>query len=111
MGETVPEKPQAAIRHGGNLGKARLMFPDAPEPWIDLSTGINPHSYPHSPIPASAFARLPEPDAAEALKRLAATHFGAPSAAHITLSPGTQMLMPLLAQIALSRGADRKSVV
>ncbi|WP_312357161.1 threonine-phosphate decarboxylase CobD [Agrobacterium sp.] len=111
MGETVPEKPQAAIRHGGNLGKARLMFPDAPEPWIDLSTGINPHSYPHSPIPASAFARLPEPDAAEALKRLAATHFGAPSAAHITLSPGTQMLMPLLAQIALSRGAKNGAVL
>jgi len=111
MGETVPEKPQAAIRHGGNLGKARLTFPDAPEPWIDLSTGINPHSYPHSPIPASAFARLPEPDAAEALKRLAATHFGAPSAAHITLSPGTQMLMPLLAQIALSRGAKNGAVL
>lgn len=111
MGETVPEKPQAAIRHGGNLGKARLMFPDAPEPWIDLSTGINPHSYPHSPIPASAFARLPEPDAAEALKQLAATHFGAPSAAHITLSPGTQMLMPLLAQIALFRGAKSGAVL
>ncbi|MCZ7454291.1 threonine-phosphate decarboxylase CobD [Rhizobium rhizogenes] len=111
MGETVPEKPQAAIRHGGNLGKARLTFADAPEPWIDLSTGINPHSYPHSPIPASAFARLPEPDAAEALKRLAATHFGAPSAAHITLSPGTQMLMPLLAQIALSRGAKNGAVL
>lgn len=111
MGETVPEKPQAAIRHGGNLGKARLMFPDAPEPWIDLSTGINPHSYPHSPIPASAFARLPEPDAAEALKQLTATHFGAPSAAHITLSPGTQMLMPLLAQIALSRGAKNGAVL
>ncbi|MCA1865827.1 threonine-phosphate decarboxylase [Agrobacterium genomosp. 3] len=111
MGETVPEKPQAAIRHGGNLGKARLMFPDAPEPWIDLSTGINPHSYPHSPIPASAFARLPEPDAAEALKQLTATHFGAPSAAHITLSPGTQMLMPLLAQIALFRGAKSGAVL
>ncbi|MBO0132726.1 threonine-phosphate decarboxylase CobD [Agrobacterium burrii] len=111
MGETVPEKAQGAIRHGGNLGKARLMFPEAPEPWIDLSTGINPHSYPHSPIPASAFARLPEPDAAEELKQLAAAHFGAPSARHVTLSPGTQMLMPLLAQIALSRGAKNGSVL
>ncbi|MCZ7481423.1 threonine-phosphate decarboxylase CobD [Rhizobium rhizogenes] len=111
MGETVPEKAQGAIRHGGNLGKARLMFPEAPEPWIDLSTGINPHSYPHSPIPASAFARLPEPGAAEELKRLAAADFGAPSASHITLSPGTQMLMPLLAQIALSRGAKSGAVL
>lgn len=111
MGETVPEKPQAAIRHGGNLGKARLMFPEAPEPWIDLSTGINPHSYPHSPIPASAFARLPEPGAAEELKQLAAAHFGAPSAQHVTLSPGTQMLMPLLAQIAINRGAQSGAVL
>ncbi len=91
---------QAAIRHGGNLGRARLMFPDASEPWIDLSTGINPHPYPYSAIPASAFARLPEPETADYLKRLAAPHFGAPSARHVTLSPGTQMLMPLLAQTA-----------
>jgi cobalamin biosynthetic protein CobC len=111
MGETVPEKVQAAIRHGGNLGKARLMFPEAPEPWIDLSTGINPHSYPHSPVPASAFARLPEPDATEELKRLAATSFGAPSNRHVALSPGTQMLMPLLAHIALGRGARSGAVL
>lgn len=87
------------------------MFPEAPEPWIDLSTGINPHSYPHSPIPASAFARLPEPDAAEELKRLAATSFDAPSAGQVTLSPGTQMLMPLLANIALQRGAKSGAVL
>ena len=111
MGETVPEKAQGAIRHGGNLGKARLMFPESPEPWIDLSTGINPHSYPHSPIPASAFARLPEPGATEELKQLAAARFGAPSAQHVTLSPGTQMLMPLLAQIAINRGAQSGAVL
>jgi cobalamin biosynthetic protein CobC len=111
MGETVPEKAQGAIRHGGNLGKARLMFRQAPEPWIDLSTGINPHSYPHSPIPASAFARLPEPCATEELKQLAAARFGAPSAQHVTPSPGTQMLMPLLAQIAINRGAQSGAVL
>ncbi|CUX30402.1 Putative threonine-phosphate decarboxylase [Agrobacterium sp. NCPPB 925] len=87
------------------------MFRQAPEPWIDLSTGINPHSYPHSPIPASAFTRLPEPGTAEELKQLAATHFGAPSAQHVTLSPGTQMLMPLLAQIAINRGAQNGAVL
>jgi histidinol-phosphate/aromatic aminotransferase/cobyric acid decarboxylase-like protein len=111
MGETVPEKAKAAIRHGGNLGRARLLFPEAPEPWIDLSTGINPHSYPHSPVPASAFARLPEPDAAEELRHLAATHFGAPSARHVAPSPGTQMLMPLLAQIAIAHGARSGAVL
>ncbi|RAL98142.1 threonine-phosphate decarboxylase CobD [Agrobacterium sp. MS2] len=111
MGETISEMAQAAIRHGGNLGRARLMFPDASEPWIDLSTGINPHPYPYSAIPASAFARLPEPETADYLKRLAALHFGAPSARHVTLSPGTQMLMPLLAQTALARGAKSGAVL
>lgn len=111
MGDKLPEKVQPAIRHGGNLGRARQLFPQAPEPWIDLSTGINPHSYPHSPIPASAFARLPEPHALETLKQVAATAFGAPSTAHLVAAPGTQMLMPLLAQMALDRGARRAAVL
>ncbi|MET0172044.1 MAG: threonine-phosphate decarboxylase CobD [Agrobacterium vaccinii] len=111
MGERVPDKAQPAIRHGGNLGRARQLFPQAPEPWIDLSTGINPHSYPHSPIPASAFARLPEPGAVETLKDIAAAAFEAPSEAHIVAAPGTQMLMPLLAQMAVRRGAKRCGVL
>lgn len=32
--------------HGGNLSAARRAFPRAPIPWLDLSTGINPHAYP-----------------------------------------------------------------
>ncbi len=36
----------APLDHGGNLGAAREMFPGAPEPFLDLSTGINPHPYP-----------------------------------------------------------------
>ncbi len=88
-----------------------MLYPHAPEPWIDLSTGINPHSYPHSPMPASAFARLPEPSALETLKEIAAKAFSAPSAAHIAAAPGTQMLMPLLAQIAWCRGARHATVL
>ena len=37
------------LMHGGDLVAARQMFPDAPEPFIDLSTGINPHPYPLPP--------------------------------------------------------------
>ena len=32
--------------HGGDIGAARRLFPGAPEPFIDLSTGINPIPYP-----------------------------------------------------------------
>ena len=28
--------------HGGRLGAARVAYSQAPQPWIDLSTGINP---------------------------------------------------------------------
>ena len=38
---------------------ARRRFPDAPEPWIDLSTGINRVAYPLPPIPAPAWTMLP----------------------------------------------------
>ena len=47
----------------------------------------------------------------ETLKDIAATAFSAPSAAHIAAAPGTQMLMPLLAQLAVQRGAKRCGVL
>lgn len=93
------------IQHGGNLAKARALFPHAPEPWIDLSTGINPHSYPHSPIPGNMFARLPEPAALDDLKVIAAKAYEAPSAAHVAAGPGTQILLPIVASLVRGRKA------
>ncbi|WP_119941927.1 threonine-phosphate decarboxylase CobD [Neorhizobium sp. NCHU2750] len=93
------------IQHGGNLAKARALFPEAPEPWIDLSTGINPHSYPHSPIPGNVFARLPEPAMLDDLKTVAANAYGAASAAHIAAGPGTQILLPIVASLIGGRKA------
>lgn len=94
-----------AIQHGGNLARAHALFPQAPEPWIDLSTGINPHSYPHSPIPGNVFARLPEPASLDSLKAIAANAYGAPSAAHIAAGPGTQILLPIVAGLVDGRKA------
>src|SRR5437899_1476103 len=39
----VSASPLEPLAHGGDLTAARQMFPDAPEPFIDLSTGNNPH--------------------------------------------------------------------
>ena len=86
----------AVTDHGGSLGRARSLFPDAPEPWVDLSTGINPHSYPHRDLSATAFSRLPEPAEATRLKQTAALCYGAPSARHVVAAPGTQILLPLV---------------
>jgi cobalamin biosynthetic protein CobC len=50
---------EGEIWHGGDLATAQALFPDAPEPWIDLSTGINPIPYPLPPLPLSLWQRLP----------------------------------------------------
>ena len=89
----------APIEHGGDLGAARRLFPDAPEPFIDLSTGINPHPYPMPQLPPDLFARLPDPAALDRLAAVAAQAYGAPSAAHVVAAPGTQILLPLVAAL------------
>jgi cobalamin biosynthesis protein CobC len=88
------EKGAAITDHGGSLGRARALFPQAPEPWVDLSTGINPHSYPLFELPATALSRLPEPSRIKELNAVAAAAYGAPSAANIAAAPGTQILLP-----------------
>jgi cobalamin biosynthesis protein CobC len=85
------------LAHGGDLGAARRLFPDAPEPFIDLSTGINPYPYPLPRLSSDLFARLPDPGAAATVAAIAARAYAAPSAAHIMLAPGTQILLPLVA--------------
>lgn len=75
------------------------MFPGAPEPFVDLSTGINPRPYPMPPLSPDVFARLPEPAALERLCAAAARAYGAPSAAHVVAAPGAQMLLPQVAAL------------
>jgi cobalamin biosynthetic protein CobC len=72
------------------------MFPHAPQPWIDLSTGINPHSYPHSPLPATAMARLPEDEDCARLRAVAAQAYGLAGPETLVAAPGTQILLPMV---------------
>ena len=90
----------APLPHGGDLGVARRLFPAAPEPFIDLSTGINPFPYPLPPLDGAAFARLPAPAAADKLAAVAAAAYGAPSAAHVVAAPGLQLLLPSIMGLA-----------
>lgn len=90
----------APLTHGGDLAEARRLFPDAPTPFVDLSTGINPHSYPLPGLPAEAFARLPGRADLEQLLAVAAEAYGAPSAACVLAAPGTQILLPQIAALA-----------
>jgi cobalamin biosynthesis protein CobC len=97
---------EPALLHGGNLVAARQLFPDAPEPFIDLSTGINPHSYPVPPLSPDLFARLPEPAALDRLAVIAARAYGAPSRDCVVPAPGTQILLtPVAALVPPGRAA------
>ena len=92
--------------HGGSLGRARALFPEAPLPLLDLSTGINPHSYPLFDLPATALTRLPEEARARDLAAAAARAYGAPSADHVVSAAGTQILLPqIYSLIAPGRAA------
>src|SRR5580698_6179171 len=85
------------LLHGGDLSAARLKFPDAAEPFIDLSTGINPAPYPVPQLADEVFARLPDATALGHLVAAAAKFYDAPSSVHVVAAPGTQILLPLVA--------------
>ena len=55
------------VAHGGDLGAIRRRFPRAPQPWIDLSTGINPVAYPVTDLPMEIWSRLPTREHEQAL--------------------------------------------
>jgi cobalamin biosynthetic protein CobC len=86
-------------RHGGRLTEARRRFPTAPEPFIDLSTGINPLPYPIPPIAPSAWTRLPEPEAIALLEAVAAKAYGVADGSMVAAVPGTQLLISLLPRL------------
>jgi cobalamin biosynthesis protein CobC len=87
------------LLHGGDLSAGRRLFPGAPEPFIDLSTGINPNPYPLAGLPADVFSRLPDADRLRSLAAIAARTYGSPSADHVAVAPGTQILLPLVAAL------------
>jgi len=99
MQSDPPVRTPAPLEHGGDLDLARRLFPGAPEPFIDLSTGINPFCYPLPALPSETFLRLPEPSALQRLAAIAAQVYGAPSSACVVASPGTQILLPMVAAL------------
>lgn len=91
--------------HGGRLALAAARFPDAPLPWIDLSTGINPWAWAVPPLPQGVWTRLPEPEAVAALEAVAAQHFGLNDARQCLAVPGSDMAMRLLPDALAPNGS------
>ncbi|MGQ0581806.1 MAG: threonine-phosphate decarboxylase CobD [Reyranella sp.] len=94
------------LAHGGDLGAIRRRFPEAPEPWIDLSTGINPVPYPVIDLATETWSRLPTRQQERALLGAAAVRYGVRDPETIVAAPGTQALIQLLPRlVARSRVA------
>ena len=80
---TLPDDRDELRYHGGDINAARRRFPNAPLPWIDLSTGINPRPYPVAQLSSELFARLPQSVELAALIVAAAKFYAAPSRDHV----------------------------
>jgi cobalamin biosynthesis protein CobC len=98
-----PEEALALRYHGGNINAARRLFPEAPEPWIDLSTGINAVPYPVDVIAPDAWNRLPDAAALDAVEGVARAAYGAPQSVGVVAAAGTQSLIQWLPRIFPAR--------
>ncbi len=84
------------FEHGGRLDLARELYPEAPEPWIDLSTGISPWGYPVPHLAAGDFHRLPDGTASHRLIEIARKAYRVPPMAAVVALPGTDAGLSIL---------------
>jgi cobalamin biosynthetic protein CobC len=94
--------------HGGRIDTAAQLYPSAPRPWIDLSTGINPVAYPVPQIPPALYQRLPLAREIALLTEAATDAYGLPAHAAIVPLPGSEIAIRLLPRLI---GAGRVGIL
>jgi len=82
------------LEHGGKLRHAAQHYGIPLQQWMDLSTGLNPQSWPIAEVPVSAWARLPEDD--DGLRETARQYY---SAADCLPVAGSQAVIQILPQL------------
>jgi len=88
-----------SVFHGGRLDEARRLFPQAPQPWIDLSTGVSPRAWPLPHFPPEVFTRLPDESAFAAAEDAAAAAYGVPSSRRVVAGAGAQAFIRELPRV------------
>lgn len=96
----------AATRHGGGLQRAAAAFPDAPRPWLDLSTGINPEPWRGSRACEVELGRLPDPQGLAALEAVAARAFGVTRGERLAATAGAEAAIRLSPILLGARSVD-----
>jgi cobalamin biosynthetic protein CobC len=89
--------------HGGRLRNAQATYGQPLGTWLDLSTGINPHAWPHAQVPID-WSRLPDETALGELEASAAAYFGV-DPANLCAVPGTEVGLRLLSGILPEKSA------
>lgn len=79
------------LEHGGRLLRAARQYAIPLSQWLDLSTGVNPDSWPVPAVPVRAWHRLPEDD--DGLVEAACRYYGAP---HVLPVAGSQAAIQAL---------------
>jgi len=87
--------PVGAFRHGGRLREAMAAYPDAPRPWLDLSTGINPEPWIGRRAPDAALRSLPDPLALAELEATAGRAFGVADPQRVVAVSGAETALRL----------------
>lgn len=90
------------LTHGGALDLVQTRFPNAPEPWIDLSTGINPWPYSYTDISSATLSALPTQTRYSACSDALADAINAPCE-DVLLGPGSELLIRLLPTVLSPR--------
>lgn len=82
------------LEHGGRLREAAAHYDIPLDRWLDLSTGINPESWPVPVLPASIWQRLPE--TGDGLEAAAAAYYGNPNLLPVAGSQAAIQCLPSL---------------
>jgi cobalamin biosynthetic protein CobC len=85
--------------HGGRIDLAASLYPSAPQPWIDLSTGINPICWPVPALASALYQRLPLARDMAHMTAAAAEAYGLPANATIVPVPGSEIAIRLLPRL------------
>jgi len=92
--------------HGGNIRQAANQFGIADDEWLDLSTGINPTSYPLPAVPQTVWQKLPYDD--ELLLTKARRYY---CTDHLVAVTGSQQAIELLPRVLSASNGQLKVAV
>lgn len=106
MTRSSNKNPQIQRDHGGGLDAAMARYGGERAEWLDLSTGINPLSFPLKDIQPEVWAALPDHNAHQKLIESARSFWQVPQNAGILAAPGASALIATLPALASPRTVE-----